>query len=688
MNSAVKPIQILVLHDTQNDAEPLINHFRVNGYATRSQFIASAEELSGMLADHEWDLILAKLETETVDVPHCLEEIKTLAIDLPIILLIEDYDISAILKGYQLGAKDVILDGEPDLLVPAALRELASLEHRRQLKSAKEQLAQSEKRVQLLLRNSKDAIAYVHDGMHIYANESYMEMFGYDDLDDLLCVPVIDIVASEFQAVLKKLLKQKGQINEHALACQCVGEDGEAFDVEMDFSSAIYDGEPCIQIIISTVEDSSAELQKQLAEISHKDMITGLYNRQYFVELLTAQYQELSDSGHYRYLGYIHIVDINDIRSAAGASGTDAVLTAAAGVIKSQISEDTIVARIADDAFAIIFNDTDQKKVVSLSERIVNAAADQLLELGGKTIQINCVLGVAMLDSHSADGHEALLEAQKASDVAVENAHKVSFFDRTDVSNIADGDLVAEIKFALENDRFLLYFQPIISLRGEEAEHYEALLRILNKEGETVSIGPYVSTILLSGQAAPVDRWVIETAIKALSKRKAKGVATRLFVHITYATISDPDFLPWVNVHLKKHNVSGSSLVFQLSEQDATDYLKPAKAFSRGLSLLKCQLSIGNFGKVADVKTLTRHLDVSFMKLDPSIVQGMDTEEGHQHLKNLINDIRGEGLASIVPHIESASLMQALWQDGAAYAQGHMLQPPTDAMDFNFSDED
>ena len=76
------------------------------------------------------------------------------------------------------------------------------------------------------------------------------------------------------------------------------------------------------------------------------------------------------------------------------------------------------------------------------------------------------------------------------------------------------------------------------------------------------------------------------------------------------------------------------------------------------------------------------------MKVDPSIVQGLETEEGHQHLKNLINDIRSEGLASIVPHIESASLMQKLWQDGANYVQGHLLQPPSDKMDFNFSDED
>ncbi len=688
MNAAVKPIQILVLHDTQNDAEPLINHFRVNGYATRSQFIASEDELTAMLAEHEWDLLLAKLETETVDVVHCLETLRGLNLDIPIILLIEEYGLDAIIKGYGLGASDVILDGEPDLLVPAALRELASLESRRALKIAKSQLAESEKRVQLLLKNSKDAIAYVHDGMHIYANESYMEMFEYDDLDDLLCVPVLDIVAPQFQADLKKLLKQRDSSDHQELVCQAVDGEGELFDANMEFSAAIYDGEPCIQVVISKIEDSSAALQKQLDEISSRDLLTGLYNRQYFIKNLNAAYETAKKDQSSSLLAYILIQDISGIRASVGVGGTDVVLTEAGSIIANHIAETVFAARISDDAFALLVPGNDIKAMETLSKSIVDDMEEHLVEVSGKTVQLKCVIGYAVMDANLADGHEALYHANQACDLAITQTITVAYFDRGDVRNIADGDKVAEIKFALENDRFKLNYQPIISLRGDETEHFEVLLRIMNREDEQESIGSYVSTILLSGQAAEIDRWVVSTAITALAKHWSDKAFTRLFIHLTYATISDPDFLPWVNTLLKKNKLPGSSLVFQITEQDATDYLKPAKAFSKGLGLLKCMFSVGNFGKVADVKTLTRHLTVNFMKFDPSIVTGMATEEGHQHLRNLINDIREEGLACIVPHIESASVMQRLWQDGANYVQGHLLQAPSQNMDFQFTDEE
>ena len=688
MNAAVKPIQILVLHDTQNDAEPLINHFRVNGYATRSQFIASENELTANLAEHEWDLLLAKLATETVDVEHCLDTVRGLKLDLPIILLIEEYRLDTVIRGYGLGARDVILDGEPDLLVPVALRELASLENRRALELAKSQLAESEKRVQLLLKNSKDAIAYVHDGMHIYANESYMEMFEYDDLDDLLCVPVVDIVAPKYQSDLKKLLKQRDGAERQEMVCQAVDGKGELFEATMEFSAAIYDGEPCLQVVISKMEDSSAELQKQLDEISNKDLLTGLHNRQYFIHNLNAAFERVTTDQTLSLLVYILIQDISGIRAAVGVGGTDVVLTEAGSIIAGQIPETIFAARISDDAFALLVPGNDVKAIEKLSNAIVDAMADHLVEVSGKTVQLKCVIGYATLDAHLADGHEALYQANQACDMAVTQEKTVGYYDRGDLRNIADGDKVAEIKFALENARFRLNYQPIISLRGDETEHFEVLLRILSRENEQVSIGPYVSTILLSGQAAPVDRWVVLNAIEALAKRWSDNAFTRLFIHLTYTTISDPDFLPWVNTLLKKHKLPGSSLVFQISEQDATDYLKPAKAFSKGLGLLKCMFSVGNFGKVADVKTLTRHLDINFMKFDPLIVTGMATEEGHQHLKNLINDIRAEGLASIVPQIESASVMQRLWQDGANYVQGHLLQAPSDSMDFEFTEEE
>lgn len=93
------------------------------------------------------------------------------------------------------GAQDVCPAGETERLMLVIRRELANLEERRRRRVLESHLREAEQRCQLLLESSKDAIAYVNDGMHVYANHAYMDFLGYDDLDELMCIPLLDTLA-------------------------------------------------------------------------------------------------------------------------------------------------------------------------------------------------------------------------------------------------------------------------------------------------------------------------------------------------------------------------------------------------------------------------------------------------------------------------------------------------------------
>lgn len=689
MNAAASnPIHILVLHDTQNDAEPLINHFRSNGYASRSHFIASDEEMTEMLEQQSWDLVIAKLETETVNVPHCIQEVNRLGKDIPVILLIDQFDIEKSLQGYRLGARDVILDGEPDLLVPVAIREISGLKARRALRDAEIHLKESEKRVQLLLKNSKDAIAYVHDGMHIYANESYMDLFGYDDIDDLLCMPIMDIVASEKQSELKACLKGKGQGNKKQLLCQAIHEDGNQFDVKMDFSNATFDSEPCIQIIISPVGGQNEELQKQIEDISSKDLMTGFYNRQFFMGSLDDAYERTVHQQKNSLIAYLHVLEINEARASVGIAGTDILLTDVAKIIAEELDDSIIVARISDDAFAWILESGDLDEGKDLSNKLGSRVREHLSEINGKTIQIHCSIGLAHLDESCKNGQESLTQAHQAGEDANKAHTLFKYFDKSDIGNIADDNKVARIKHALENDGFKLLFQPIISLRGDAQEHYEVLLRLIGKDGDEVSILEFLSAAHTADQAGLVDRWVVSHAISELAAHRKRGGNTKIFINLTPASISDPAFLPWVNSQLKEFRLPGDAVIFQITESDAFNYLKPAKAFSKGLGVLRCKLSINHFGRIEDGFSLTRHLDIEFIKIHSNLVEDLESDAGQANLEGLIKKIQFQDIASVVPQIESASVMPALWQAGANYIQGFLLQEPTNSMTYDFTEDE
>ncbi len=123
--------------------------------------------------------------------------------DIPFIQLVADNSSDAITDALMLGAQDALPQGEDERLVLVANRELAGLAERRARRAAELALREAEKRCQLLLDSSVDAITYVHDGMHIYANRSYMALFGYEDAEELEGLPVIDLIASCDQGAFK-----------------------------------------------------------------------------------------------------------------------------------------------------------------------------------------------------------------------------------------------------------------------------------------------------------------------------------------------------------------------------------------------------------------------------------------------------------------------------------------------------
>ncbi|MDC6690158.1 EAL domain-containing protein, partial [Leclercia adecarboxylata] len=102
------------------------------------------------------------------------------------------------------------------------------------------------------------------------------------------------------------------------------------------------------------------------------------------------------------------------------------------------------------------------------------------------------------------------------------------------------GDIVAMLRQALENNSFRLLFQPIISLRGDSFEHYEVLLRLLDPQGVEVPPNEFLSAASDVGLATKIDRWVILNSIKLLADHRSKGHSTRLFLHLSAASIQDP----------------------------------------------------------------------------------------------------------------------------------------------------
>ncbi len=444
-------------------------------------------------------------------------------------------------------------------------------------------LREAEKRCQLLLDSSVDAIAYVHDGMHIYANRTYLELFGYEDVEELEGMPMIDLIASCDQVNFKDFLKTYQSLEGSAeLVCGGVRADGSDFRARIHFSPAAYDGEPCIQVVIRT-ESDNAELEEKLREISSQDLVTGLYNRNRFLELLDSAVERAVNAGQLATLAYIRVDRFASLQAELGLADADLLLADLSELLRQHFPADTPLARFGDDVFAALQQGVAPGVAEETLAALLKKVEGHLFEIDGRTVQTTLTIGVAGLDEKTAQAREVVDRAHRCADELTEGNALKRYNPADELAAAANrGSVVAMVRQALENNSFRLLFQPIISLRGDTHEHYEVLLRLLNPQGEEVPPTDFINAAKEAGLAAKIDRWVLLNSIKLLAEHRAKGHSTRLFLHLSSASLQDPSLLPWLSVALKAARLPSDSLVIQLAEPDAIAYLKQAKRWRKG----------------------------------------------------------------------------------------------------------
>ncbi len=689
MQNNKEAVRLLILETSQNDAEDLVNLLRNAGRATQAQMIESPEQFAELLHNKTWDLCLAHTKCTEPSAFEIQNEIKNVEQDIPLILLSDNLEAQLVIDALEAGMKDAVLLEDKARLKLIILRELDNLQQRRSRRKAEIRLREVEKRCHLLLDSSRDAIAYVHDGMHIYANHTYIEMFGYADFEDLEGMPLMDMVVSDEQNEFKTFLKSysEGKTDTDEFSFMGVRDDSSKFAAKMHFSPARYDGENCTQIIIRTGGESS-----ETAETDSQDIITGLQNQFSFKNYVDKAIEKAAQSKEESRVLYIQLDEFIPIKNRVGASATNLILVDIARVLQQVVVAPNMLARIGDYSFAALVYGLDTQSVLALGDRICKEVAANRSEISGETVNITVSVGISNVNESTHDSAEIINKAKEAAAFITAHTGKgnaVQLHSTQEQSAAHDQQIMARLEDAIKNELFKLVFQPIVSLRGDSGEHYEILLRMSGDTGEDISPAEFLQTASNQGLSKEIDRWVIEQSISKLGAHLSKGHKTHLFINLTCETILDSTLLPWVSQLLSDARLPGDSVIFQISETDATAHLKEAKEFIKGANELQCKAAITHFGRALNPFNTLKHLPASFVKIDGSYVTELgNSEETKEELKTLVSSLHTQGILTVAPLVDSASLLPTLWQAGINYIQGYYIQQPSTAMDYDFSTED
>lgn len=681
-------LRLIIVDDSSNYAEIVSSLLRSNGQAVRMERVEDDEDLAACLARDAWDMVIVQAGLEFCLPSTALQIIKEKTRGMPLILLMENIDETEVGDLFGNGLSNMISLKQPRHLVHTLIREFDHVLKQRSLLTCNSLLQEANKRSQALVDSSRDAVAYVHEGMYIYANESYLQMFGYSTPDEIEGMPLMDMISGKDQDKFKEFLRGylKGQTSSDSLSLHGRKTSGEEFSITMEFSPASYDGEPCIQILIYD-KASDKELEEKLQSLTKVDLITGVYNRQYFMAVLE---NELGKDGTYGAVFYIKPDNFMAMRDRLGISGSDLLLTDFAMLLE-QITgngENNITSRFESEAFTLLLPQMDEKTALELAKNILEQVEKNIFEASDQTISMTCSIGIALYAEGLDDINELLQRSEKAYRKASTTGNR-SFFYNPQTEGMVERELaglrVRQVKKGLQENLFVLYFQPIVSLRGDPGENYEVFLR-LRDEDKILTPGEFIPAAAAAGLMPAIDRWVIVNTIKKLAERLKAGHQTSFFIKIAADSVQDNEFSGWLQKLVQEARVPGSHLVLELYESVVSRNLKRVQALREELQKLQIRIVIEHFGQDSNYSNLLRHIQADYLKLHRSLIDNLSqSTEKQEKIKEIATLAEQMNIKTITDFIEDASTLSTLWTCNIDYIQGHFLQEPDPEMNYDFS---
>ena len=683
--------RLLIAEKSENSAHELDSSLRDAGIATKLIISDDLAHIGQLMANGEADIALLTDKLEGLD--QQLPRLRENAPHTPILLLTHttfDDDVWPVARALELGATDVVPAANLDQLALVVKRELQHVCNREHFSQVRRALTEAEQRCQLLLQGSKAAIAYVHEGMHIHANEGYLDLFGFTDVDDLCAESLIDILSAESASDLKTHFKTLRNGTEETVL-DFVSNDRTGIEVSgtMTLANSQYEGENCLQVTVRPQKDDSAN-----AEQENDTPAAGEANQTQDLELpgfVKAAEAFFTSSSGCSYLLVAGLDHFGELQRAYGLVGAETIGRKVWHKI-NEIAADYPTARLNNHQFAIAVTADNIEKLTALGEQICASVGDLMFEVHDKTVRPTIAVSGAEFDEAQGvsktldEGHGNFLDMLESD---ASNVVQIPSNEEDEDANSDARVILRQITEAIEKKNFLLLFQPIISLRGDSDEHYEVFLRMTNDAGKQIEPSKFLQPAIDNNVAGKIDRWVILQSIKMLSVHRAKGHATRLTINLTCNSVTDPEFLQWLGVAIKAARLPSDAVIFQITEKDATTYLRQTREFIEGLRNMHCRASLSRFGLIEDPFETLRHLQVDMVKLDGSCIIDIDGDkEKSAELIESIKKLQGSGKLTVVPMVENANVLSTLWQAGANYIQGHYLQEPSQDMNYDFSTEE
>ena len=599
-------------------------------------------------------------------------------------------------------AEEMMLNGATDFLTKPfrteQLRKVCDLASHRedflvsnmQFAARVESLAQREREhrklsetYQQLLHNLQTVVIELDSDLNIrFLNSAWLSLMGYG-IEDSLGRPFADFMTYDKLVVNDSVTRQfEAVLNELRPHCEMdislKNAQGEPLWASVKATRSKYtDQASCLTICLDDITDKK-KAQEELEHLAMHDSLTGLYNRHFFKTSLDRLAADAMRNNCCHGLIYIDLDYFKVVNDTFGHHVGDEVLREVGKLIRNRVRHSDIICRLGGDEFALLLSNTDKDQILDVARDVQNIITDLSMQADGQQISIGSSLGLSLIDGLASSSEEYLMHADIALYVAKGRGRNLVhlYNSKEDESETLRSSInwSQKVRKAIDEDRVVLYFQPIYNITKQSVAYYEALVRIKDDDGTIVYPDNFIPALESLGDSYVLDRWIIKLAINAV---KNCNLLNHVAINLSAQAFKDEHLVPTIVELLKKTGVSASCITFELTESASLFNLSVTQRIIAELHELGCSFAIDDFGSGFSSFAYLKQLPADYIKLDGSFIRRLDRDPVDQALvRAIIQVVQALGKKAVAEFVENEEIFNLLKSFGVDYAQGYHIGRP------------
>jgi len=441
------------------------------------------------------------------------------------------------------------------------------------------------------------------------------------------------------------------------------------------------DGEPLYWQGVLTDVTTSKTLEEQLKRRAFHDQLTGLPNRQLFVERLVRALGHKRRSGRKVAVLFMDLDGFKVVNDSLGHETGDLLLVAIGERLRRRLRPGDTLARFGGDEFVVLLEEVKHSDDATEVAGRITECLEQPFVVGEQKLFVNASIGVALSTARTTSPEDLLRDADTAMYLAKDEHAGYRVFDPAMHERVLNRlSLENDLRHAIGREEFHLVFQPKLRLEDDTIAMVEVLLRWQHPQRGLLMPDDFIPMAEESGLIAPIGRWVLETTCRQLRgwlDRHPRAMPLVACVNVSAGQLRYPDLLHEVRSALEESGIEASNLALEITESALVENLQTSMTLLKELRSLGVRVSLDDFGSDYSSLTYLMQLPVDFVKIDGSFARYLgETPKARVIVEAIISMAHALGLEAVGEGIESVEQLEHFRSMGCDLVQGYHLARP------------